>query len=190
MSGTKELKDLLDRLKGEVGPVPPDRPERAEPRAAWQQPQPSAGRQERFGRPYRAPEQPAPSTVQQNPLWSENKESVLFGMLASLTAALGGILAGLDYLVVIGSVFFSLFSLLMLLGLFRFFLDSRHRGVDASGLAARVDALSRKVEMLGAKTAAGPVSYSSGSPDRERELEHKVEELRVLVKTLAKGMEK
>jgi hypothetical protein len=190
MSGTKELKDLLDRLKGEVGPGLPDRKEREElPAAAWQQPPPQpAARTDRFSRPYRAPEQ-APSAGPQNSAWNENKESILFGMLASLTAALGGILAGFDYLVIIGSVFFSLFSLLMLLSLFRFFLDSRPRGGEASGLAARVDALSKKIETLSSRPAPGGGSpFSAGSSGRERELEQSVEELRVMVKSLTKAV--
>lgn len=189
MSGSKELKDLLDKLKGEVGPLPrfetprDDREQRG--------PQPGAGRQDRFSRPERVQEQRLPSVDTQNPAWSENKESILFGMLATLTAALGGILAGLDYLVIIGTVFFSCFSLVMVIGLFGISLNFRRGGGDNSGLAERIDSLSRKVEMLSSRAASGGGSaHPAGSPDRERELEleHKVEELRVLVKSLTKAV--
>ncbi|MDO8806538.1 MAG: hypothetical protein Q7R35_19165 [Elusimicrobiota bacterium] len=202
MSDTRELKDLLDRLKGEVGPLPQAQPERGWGEAAQFGEQPpaaapaqqalrsAAGRTDRYAaRPYRAQEQPASSGGPENLVWSENKESMLFGMLASLTAALGGILAGLDYLVLTGAVFFSFFSMVTLLALFRFSLNSRRAVVEAAGLADRVDALSRKVEMLSSRAASGDgVSVSAASPDRERELEQKVEELRVLVKTLAKAV--
>jgi len=202
MSGTRELKDLLDRLKGEVGPLPETPPERRggeaaqfseqPPHAAPEQQafQPAAGRQDRYARPYREQEPRESSGGSHNLVWSENKESMLFGMLASLTAALGGILAGLDYLVLTGAVFFSFFSMVMLLALFRFCLNFRRAGADGPGMAERVDALSKKIEMLSTRAAsagAGPIP--AGNPDRERELEQKVEELRVLVKTLAKAVQ-
>lgn len=188
MSGTKDLKDLLDKLKGEVGSLPePEPPQAAAGQRAYT---PAAGRPERFSRPERPQEQRASSGGPQNLVWSENKESMLFGMLATLTAALGGILAGLDYLVLIGTVFFSFFSLVMALALFRVCMSPRRgAGAEASGLADRVDALSRKVEMLSARAASpGGGQFSAGSPERERELEHKVEELRVLVKSLTKAV--
>lgn len=189
MSGTKDLKDLLDRLKGEVSPLP--RFETSQTAREQRAPQPPAGRQDRFSRPERPQEQRLPSSAPQNPAWSENKESILFGMLATLTAALGGILAGLDYLVIIGAVFFSCFSLVMVIALFGVCLNFRRGGGDTSGLAERVDALSRKVEMLSSRAASGGgSSQPAGSPGREREveLEHKVEELRVLVKSLTKAV--
>ncbi|MDP2866543.1 MAG: hypothetical protein Q8O90_09885 [Elusimicrobiota bacterium] len=189
MSGSKDLKDLLDKLKGEVGSLPKfETPQAEQPQRA---PQPGAGRQERFSRPERVQEQRLPSPGGQNPAWSENKESILFGMLATLTAALGGILAGLDYLVIIGTVFFSCFSLVMALALFGVCLNFRRGGGETAGLADRIDALSRKVEMLSSRAASGGgSSHAAGSPDRAREveLEHKVEELRVLVKSLTKAV--
>jgi len=189
MSGTKDLKDLLDRLKGEVSALP--RFETSQAAQEQRAPQPGAGRQDRFSRPERVQEQRLPSPAAQNPAWSENKESILFGMLATLTAALGGILAGLDYLVIIGAVFFSCFSLVMAIALFGICLNFRRGGGETSGLADRIDALSRKVEMLSSRAAApGGSSHPAGSSDREREveLEHKVEELRVLVKALTKAV--
>lgn len=205
MSGTEDLKNLLDRLKDEVGPLPepPARP--ATP------PRQGAASQERFQPRSRDTEAPRPVPRQdfafrahrpeaqrdlpevQSPgslAWSENKETTLFGMLTGLIAALGGVLAGLDYLVLIGGVVFMLFSFMLLLSLFGYYLNFRRRSPDAHGLAERVDALSRKVEMLSSMAAsAGPRSYAAGSPDRDRELEHKVEELRVLVRTLSRAVE-
>lgn len=192
MSGTKDLKDLLDKLK--VGLPPPARaqPVMEAPRAAADREtlRPTVVRQDRFNSPYRAPEQRPPSSGARNLVWSENNESILFGMLATLAALMVGVLAGLDYLVLIGTVFFSFISLVMLLTLFRVCLSSKRAGGEAQGaLADRVDALSRKVEMLSSRAASGGVGqFSAGGTGNERELEHKVEELRVLVKSLTKAV--
>lgn len=193
MSGAEDLKNLLDRLKEEVGPLPaePPRPERPPARAAAA-PAAMARPAERFARAHLPEAQRdsfrAPGGV--NLVWSENKESMLFGMLASLIAALGGILAGLDYLVLIGAVVFMLFSFMMLLALFGYYLNFRRRGSEGSGLAERVDALSRKVETLSSMAASrGGGAYQPAAPEKERELEHKVEELRVLVKTLSRAVD-
>jgi hypothetical protein len=192
MSGTDDLKNLLDRLKDEVGPLPaePPRPERPAPRPDL--PQASPRPAERFTRAYRPEAQREAFAAQggSNPAWSENKESVLFGMLAALIAALGGILSGLDYLVLIGAVVFMLFSFMMLLILFGYYLNFRRGSAEGSGLAGRVDALSRKLETLSSMAASGGGGhYQAAAPEKERELEHKVEELRVLVKTLSRAVD-
>jgi len=198
MSGTDDLKNLLSRLKDEVGPIPPEpAPQAAPARQQYQReaprPQPQGGiKPERFNRAYR-PETPRPGLPESsgpNTIWSENKETMLFGILASLIAALGGILAGIDYLVLIGAVVFMLFSFIMCLTLFGYYLNFRRRAPSESGLAERVDALSRKVETLSGKAVSGGGGgYQSPGQERERELEHSVDELRVLVKSLAKAVE-
>lgn len=191
MSGVNDLKVLLDRLKIGIDPLPQSPQDRELPQAAAGQRavQPGADRPERFSRPDRAQAQRTPPIGAQNQAWNENKESMLFGMLATLTAALVGVLAGLDYLALIGSVFFSFFSMVMLLALFRISSNLGGRGGETTGLAGRLDALSRKVEMLSSRAAqAGGSHASAGGSDRERELEHKVEELRVLVKSLTKAI--
>ena len=197
MSGTEDLENLLSRLKEEVGPLPPE-PLQA-PVTPWRRdegeaprPRLPAVRPERFTRALRGEAQrdlPGPAGSG-NTAWSENKEIMLFGALTSLIIILGGILAGIDYLVLIGSVAFMLFAFMLLLYLFGHYLKFRPSGPGNTDLAERVDALSRKIEMLNAKAvSASGSAYSRGGPDRERELEHKVEELRMLVKTLAKSVE-
>ncbi|OGR63589.1 MAG: hypothetical protein A2X31_05230 [Elusimicrobia bacterium GWB2_63_22] len=200
MSGTEDLKDLLDRLKGEVGPLPPPEeprtyaPPREEPRPLAAQPAERPGEREngfsRFGRPHRPEAQRDPAQGSGvNLVWSENKETMLFGVLASLIISLGGVLSGLEYLVLIGAVFFILFSLVMFLALFGYYLNFRRRAVPDPALAARLEALTRKVEALGARSPGAGPSLSSSGPEKERELEHKVEELRVLVKSLSRAVE-
>lgn len=194
MSGADDLDKLLKQLKDEVGPLPPEpQPAKAVPpertASRWQAQPP---RTERFMRP-RVDGRPQPGTGQGagNLSWSENKEAMLFGMLSSLVLVLGGVLAGLDYLVLIGAVVFMMFAFMMLLALFGYYLNFRRAGrPDQSGLAERLETLSRKVDSLGAGRAAGPASqYQSAPSERERELERKVEELRVIVKSLARGRE-
>lgn len=190
MSDTDDLKDLLDRLKGEVHPLPPEEAPRLRQAPAGERPRPQAA----FQRFQRSPLAESPREPQRDPggtnlVWSENKEAMLFGVLASVIMAFGGILAGLDYLVLAGAVFFMLFALVMFLSLFGFYLNMRRHAAPDSGLAVRVDALSRKVEMLSSRSvSAGPLAAAGGG-ERDRELEGKVEELRVLVKSLSRAIE-
>jgi len=185
MSGTEDLKNLLDRLKDEVGPLPPETaplPRAARPAERPLPPQVSG--YGRFQRPHR-PESGASGGT--NLIWSENKETMLFGVLASLILSMGGILAGLEYLVLVGAVFFMLFSLVMFLALFGYYLNFRRRGPGDSELAARVDALSRKVEMLSFRAAGGAQEHSASGSERERELEQKVEDLRGRMKNMSRS---
>jgi len=192
MSGTDDLKELLNRLKEEVGPLPPAAPPRGPERSQAPRPRPEAlrPRPERFSRPDAHTDRGGDSPYQsaRELSWRENKEIILFGILSSLIAALGGVLAGLDYLVLTGAVIFSLFSALLLLSLFR-----QQRGspeADATGLQVRVDALARKIEALsqsGATFQGG--GRAVGESGRELEMERKVEELRVLFKSLSKAVD-
>ena len=190
MSDTKDLKDLLDRLRSETGPLPRETtaesdplPEgAARPARAWGKPAPGF-------KPYRLPEAAASHSAPVNLAWSENKEIMLFGMLAALVAALGGILAGLEYLVVAGAAVFSMFALVLSLALLRVTFIATRRGPEGPGLAERVDALSKRVELLSSRAAAEVPRAQGGAPAADRELEQKVEELRVLIKSLAKAVE-
>lgn len=203
MSGTKDLKDLLERLKGEVGPLPGDRlseggfsePGQSEapgrPPFAHPGPGPAGARREGVNRPYRLPEaRPEAADKISGTAWAEIKETILFGMLGSLTAALGGVLAGYEYLVIAGIAIFSLFSLVMAVAIFRLVLNSQRPAQDSNGLLERVDALSKRVEVLSSRAVSGgmhPQPQSGGGGDRE--LEQKVEELRTMVKSLSKAIE-
>jgi hypothetical protein len=196
MSGTDDLKNLLDKLKDEVGPLPPEPQRDAQrPRAAeFQRPVPArvVNGPARFQRSYgKEPERPVrvpPGLA--NMSWAENKEAMLFGMLAALVAALGGIMAGLDYLVLIGAIVFMLFSFMMLLSLFGSYLNSRRAAESSGPLAERIEALSRRVETLSSKAVfSGGGVHEPANGAHERELERKVEELRVLVKSLSRAVE-
>ena len=153
MSGTDDLRDLLDRLKDEVGPVS-DAPPRAARRPAREFPgepaAPSRSRAEDLPRRPRYDfkrEEPGPRPSG-GTAWAENKESMLFGTLTSLIAALGGILGGVEYLVYMGAAGFVLFSAVTLYALIGHLLNSARRRTENAALEERVDALSRRLETL------------------------------------------
>jgi hypothetical protein len=189
MSGTEDLGRLLDRLKGEVGPMPAESRAAAEPLSRQERPDPERLRAERGTRPYRPemrnPERlPAPSIG--DTAWRENKETMLFGMLAALTAALGGLLAGLEYLVLTGTVLFGLFSLVTLLAVFNHTRKSAS-GPDLAAMEARLDNLARKVEGISALRALREPGGRLG-PAHDPELERRVDELHSLFKSLARSI--
>ncbi|OGS10683.1 MAG: hypothetical protein A2234_04755 [Elusimicrobia bacterium RIFOXYA2_FULL_58_8] len=193
MSGTDDLKTLLDRLKDEVGQMPvartplPAAPQQAPERPAAYRPQP-----ERFARPGAngARGEDSPHLSSQDLSWRENKEIILFGMLSSLIGALGGVLAGFEYVILTCTVLFSLFSLMLLFMLLGHHFGFMRRDAASASLAERVDVLSRKIEALSLKgpSSAG-TGHLAGETGREFELERKVEELRVLFKSLSKALE-
>lgn len=190
MSDTKDLRDLLDRLRSETGPLPPETGAVSEPaQDGSSRPARSWGKPGAAFKQYRLPEAGTAHSAPVNPVWSENKEIMLFGMLAALVAALGGILAGLEYLVVAGAAVFSMFALVLSLALLRVTFIATRRGPEGAGLAERVDALSKRVELLSSRAAAAVPRAQGGAPASDRELEQKVEELRVLMRSLAKAVE-
>ncbi|MDA8130057.1 MAG: hypothetical protein M0011_00990 [Elusimicrobia bacterium] len=185
MSDTEDMKYLLDRLKSEVGPVREEHQAPASRAFPEKAPQPQEQRYEGFRRAYRAPEQPDRRPLPSG--WSENKEILLFGMLASLIATLGGILAGLGYVVAVGAASFGIFSLVTAASLLKVCLFRPGPAQDESALNSRLDAISRRVEALSNRAVS--VSGAHPAAAHDPELERKVEELRVLMKSLAKAVE-
>lgn len=192
MSDTKDLKYLLDKLKSEVGPLPQGREAGGGGLASMaERPAlPPARRREGAYRPYQ-PHSDIPAAPERhlNPAWSENKEIMLFGMLASLVAALGGMMEGFGYLVAIGSALFALFSLVTCVVLLRISLFANRHAPADTALTERLDFLSKRVETLSSRSVSPGADSYGAVPGRDAELEHKVEELRVLVKSLSKAIE-
>lgn len=205
MSRTDDLKTLLERLKGEVSrAVDPELP--PEPPAGYSRPGPAApaGAAEQAPPPPRAaqsypprhggPQRPELGRPERGPaganlIWSENKETLLFGMLASLIVLLCGAAASILFLTILGAVSFAAFAAiaaLVLYGYSRAF-RAEQAGDGAPELAARVEQLARKVESLAVRGASAQAS--GGFRGGDRDLEKKVEELRMLVKSLAKAVE-
>lgn len=201
MSGTDDLKYLLERLKSEAGPaagpeLPPEPAFRLRPGApagARLSEPVQAGPAEpaRPAQPAR-PESPGPGRpAAANLVWSENKETMLFGMLVSAAVLLGGIAASLGWLVIVGAVSFALFSAATAAALFGYARNLRGAadGDDRAEMSARLEQLSRKVDGLLLRGGASQPSAFGESRSGNRDLERKVEELRMLVRTLAKAVE-
>ena len=204
MSKENELKNLLDRLKGEIrlpaasgAPRPESFREVITPTPAEfsgaPAPGPRAPRSERSPSPARPEFQrggersSAPAGA--NVVWSENKEALLFGVLASLVAIFGGILAGIDYVILIGSVSFMLFSFIMVLTLFGYYLNFGKKNSEEGILGERVDRLSRRLEAIAGRGPVNQPQGETGVRTRDKEMEQKVDELRTLVKSLARALE-
>jgi hypothetical protein len=201
MKNENEIKDLLDRLRGEIRtapgsvPVPPATghssvpgPEKSRGPVPFSLPSrqgsyaPSRAEFPRAERGY--------VPVSANIVWSENKEAMLFGVLASLAAALGGVLAGVDYLILAGTASFMLFSFVMVLTLFGYYLNFRRSGQVDGAVAVRLDQFSRRLESLEGENLSGRTNATVvGAHAGGKELEQKVEELRKIVKSLVKAVE-
>lgn len=188
MSDSRELKELLERLRKEAGSAQPRVPQ-AEPAAPEARPQEAGPARRPAAAVHRAWPQAEPRRYQEagfksaetKSTWGENKEAFLFGLFSSLLLALGGVLSGFEYLSLIGGCCFMVFGAVMALALYG---HSREAAAPAvsNGLQERLEALSRKVEALaGRPAAAAPAAQYDA-----RELEQKVEELRVMVRSLAK----
>jgi len=183
MSGTDDLRELLNRLKDEVGPLPP-------PPAAKGSAMPSAG-----------PARNIPETVERrfprglsgdaervvhssDPAWRENKETIFFGMMSALVALLGGILTGLEYLVIAGTSVFFIFSLVMVYALLVHLRPARQ--AVGQEFQARLDLLGRKVDSISSRPHAAATPGASGG--RDPETERKIEELYSLFRSVSKAV--
>lgn len=169
MGNSDDLRNILEKLKKEAGVAPlPAAPAAPEPpaetgwfsgsgkAAAAPVPAYSARPPAARPRPYGVdvPQEPhavSPATA----AWRENKEAMLFGVLTSLVMTMGGVLAGLEYLVYLGAFGFLAFSGVMALSLLGAAMPARDAGGDPR-LNARVDTLSRKVDLLAEKVDAPP----------------------------------
>lgn len=216
MSKSDEIKKLLDRMRAEVGPVEEPRQE-PQPEEEPRQGRPPIRRSRFVPRGSRRPdysffeetperehhrepaelkeplprhsERPSAHDSDRNTVWDENKEILLFGMLASLTAALGGLLADVGFLVIAGTVLLSFFSLLTGAALLMVVFLAKRGRAESSGITERVDALSKRVEMLSRQSVASSLSAQVSTGEADPELARKVEELRVMVKGLSRALE-
>ncbi len=115
-----------------------------------------------------------------NILWSENKEALLFGMLASIIVLLIGIFSDREYISMVGGVSFMLFSLVSFMAFFRYI-------VFASYAQRRNDDLIYKISELERKVSTFSNSSVSFDDRKIKELEDKVAELKAIVKTLSRA---
>ncbi|MBU2531085.1 MAG: hypothetical protein KKD35_08635 [Elusimicrobia bacterium] len=120
------------------------------------------------------------------PLWCENKELVLFSLLASAVLSIVGILSLVDYLTIVGAIGFLLSSIAIFLLMFNYATSVKKDAPLDDNIQMKIDELSRKIE----STNLGDFSSSSFAPTDEKvqEMEGKIEELRTIVKTLMQAV--
>ena len=105
MKDTDDLEKLLDSLKREVSPSEASRWKGVRPGSDAHPPHEPKEEQARPGAwthhcPHRE-------------VWSENKEAILMGMLASVCVIIAGAISGLDYIVMVGGAAFAVFVVIM-----------------------------------------------------------------------------
>ncbi|GAB4029665.1 MAG: hypothetical protein Fur0012_04330 [Elusimicrobiota bacterium] len=115
-----------------------------------------------------------------NMVWSENKEALLFGMLASVIVLLIGIFSEKEYVSMVGAVSFMLFSLVSFIAFFRYALTASSS--PALDISQKLLELERKVSSIGSYSPHGGISE-----EKAREMEGKIEEIRSVIKTLSRG---
>lgn len=124
--------------------------------------------------------------TENNPLWSENKEFVLFSLLASVVLSIVGIISSVDYLTLVGAIGFLLSAIVIFLMMFNYAEAIKKKSPADVNMQARIDELSQKIESVN----TGDYSVASFSPSDEKfqEMEGKIEELRTIIKPLMKAM--
>lgn len=176
MGKTDELRDMLENLKKEIpissnfdfaGNIPS--------RNKWTEMKKDITYQDIKKE---IPSSTKPDNSRFNIIWSENKETLLFGMLVSLILVSIGTLSAREYIILTGTISFMLFSMLSFLAFFRYILVASKRDGSSAEILAKIDFLEKKIEYLS--------KGATNSDDRKYvELEDKIEELKVIVKTLS-----
>jgi len=120
MKNTEELEKLLDNLKREVPSSEASR---------WKGVRPDIG-----AHPSHDPKddqlKPGGWThhCPHREVWSENKEAILMGMLASVCVIIAGAISGLDYIVMVGGAAFAVFVVIMAWVIIEFCVNLRKPG--------------------------------------------------------------
>jgi ABC-type multidrug transport system fused ATPase/permease subunit len=109
-----------------------------------------------------------------NVVWSENKESLLFSILSSVIVVIIGVITSLEYITLVGLISFLLFSIVTFLAFFRYVLIATQKEQMSSDVALRLEKLEREISNLSQGELGG---------NRIFELEEKIEELRIILKS-------
>ena len=104
MKSTEDLEKLLESLKSEIPP---------KEAARWKGVRPEPGDRTQPEQKEEHGSAPWTHHCPHREVWSENKEAILMGMLASVCVVIAGAISGLDYVVMIGVVAFSVFVFIM-----------------------------------------------------------------------------
>lgn len=118
-----------------------------------------------------------------NVAWSENKETLLFSVLASIIVIIIGLISSYEYITVIGSVSFMLFSVLVFITFFRYVLIAYQKSKIPEDIINRISALEKKMEYLSQKETG----LSSG---RTKDMENEIREIKSVLKTVLSSFKK
>lgn len=124
------------------------------------------------------------NTPRFNTVWSENKETLLFGMLASIIVIVIGLISSAEYITFAGVISFLLFAVITFITFYKYILVSVSKSQIPKDLIDRIEVLERKVQYFSSKKGG------SISDEKISEIEGKVEELKVIVKTLLQSINK
>jgi len=115
-----------------------------------------------------------------NIIWSENKETLLFGMLISVIVVILGIMVNTEYIIITGTISFILFSFISFLVFLRYITIISAQNKVPPDLRDRIDKVEDKIEAL----INNKNIYLSDN--RNEELNEKIEELKTIIRTLVK----
>lgn len=185
MKKNEDLKAMLDQLKLETSSAYDTEAEAASP-APRPEPSLPVHSASPLPRPALKPSQtnrfvlPERINPKFNMVWSENKEALLFGMLASVIVLLIGVFSEKEYVSMVGAVSFMLFSLVSFIAFFRYALTASSS--PAPDISQKIMELERKISSSGSYSPHGGISE-----EKAREMEGKIEEMRSVIKTLSRG---
>lgn len=194
MAEQNDFKDLLKKLKSEVRPfyeggsvkrpspeagpldVPAPSSEEKKPAAA----NPAA--QERSYPPR------AEKTAANGRGREDHREIILLGVLCSIIAVIIGVVVPVNYLTVVGSIGFAICLLAMA---WQVIPNSSFKSKAGAETLDKIQELSERVSMIERKLSVMKTGYPGldVSKTRAHDLDEKIEELRVLVKSLAKTVQ-
>ncbi|MEW6013494.1 MAG: hypothetical protein AB1602_08865 [Elusimicrobiota bacterium] len=118
-----------------------------------------------------------------NVIWSENKETLLFSLLASIIVIVVGLISSYEYLAVIGSVSFMLFSVLVFITFFRYVLVAYQKSKVPEDIINRINVIEKKIDYISKKETGLGLG-------RSKDLENEVQEIKSVLKTVLGSLKK
>ena len=124
-----------------------------------------------------------------NMLWNENKETVAFGLLASVVLSIIGVISSIDYLILVGAIGALLFIILIFLLMFSYSSSFRKSSPVDMNMRRKIEELSEKVDSLSVGNSGYSQEQFSLPDSKVQEMDGKIEELRVIIKSLIRVVE-
>jgi ABC-type multidrug transport system fused ATPase/permease subunit len=116
-----------------------------------------------------------------NVIWSENKESLLLFLLASVIVIVLGLISSVNFLTVIGSISFLVFTALIFITFFRYVSSAVSRTRVPDEIINRIESIERRIDFLSKKDG---ISSNTLPEKRLSRLEEEIQEMRMVLKTI------